>query len=341
MLTLECKIQICSKDTQKKVYFNYVNSIVVTTSCGNLSDTAVVKIPRKISWQGKSITDFINRDDSISIQMGYSEYGLKTVFEGYIKTIENGTPITITCENDMRLFKTINVESKQYKNFNIKDFIQTYAQGVEVEVPGELRFGTVNVQEMTLAQALDKLKGAFPWLRCFFYGHKFIVVSNVAARQDYNKITLSPDRNIISDDLKYSVKEDLKIAVVGKVITKDNKKIEVIVPDEAIETKTSGKTVTKKVRTSWSKHECLCPGATTEKEVRKQATDMLNELVQDKMTGSITTFGVPYIQKCDIVTLKDEYRKERNGKRFYVDGVVYTFSTTGYRQKITLGYELH
>lgn len=341
MVTLECKITIQSKDTQKKVYFNYVNSIVVSTSCANLCDTAVVKIPRKMSWQGKSITDFINRDDSISIQMGYSEFGLKTVFEGYIKTIENGTPITINCENDMRLFKTINVESKQYKDFNIKDFIQSYAPNVEVEVPGEIKFGTVNVQEMTLAQALEKLKTAFPWLRCFFYGHKFIVISNTIARQDYNKIILSPERNIVKDDLKYSVKEDMKIAVVGKVITKDNKKIEVIVPDEAVETKTTANKTTKKVKSSWSKHDCLCPGATTEKEVREQATNMLNELSQDKMSGSITTFGVPFIQKCDIVALKDDYKKERNGKRFYVDGVDYSFSTNGCRQKITLGYELH
>ncbi|MDD4848939.1 MAG: hypothetical protein PHR53_09305 [Bacteroidales bacterium] len=92
MLILQCDIKIKGKNTNKTVSFNYVNSIEVKTSCKNLTDTAVVKIPRKMSWQGKSILDYIRRDDEITIKAGYQNWGIETVFKGYVNSVENGLP---------------------------------------------------------------------------------------------------------------------------------------------------------------------------------------------------------------------------------------------------------
>ena len=57
MLNLQCKIEIRSKSTQKTVTFDYANSIEVKTSRENLTDTATVKVPRKMQWKGKSLLD--------------------------------------------------------------------------------------------------------------------------------------------------------------------------------------------------------------------------------------------------------------------------------------------
>ncbi len=68
MLNLQCKVEIRSKSTNKLVTFDYANSIEVKTSCKNLTDTATVKVPRKMQWQGKSLLDYIRRNDEITIK---------------------------------------------------------------------------------------------------------------------------------------------------------------------------------------------------------------------------------------------------------------------------------
>ena len=98
MLTLKCQIEIRSKSTKKTVRFDYANSIEVKTSSNSLTDTAVLKLPRKMSWRGKPLTDYVRRNDDITIRAGYAEHGLETLFQGYVKDVENGRPVEITCE---------------------------------------------------------------------------------------------------------------------------------------------------------------------------------------------------------------------------------------------------
>lgn len=51
MLSLKCDIEIKCKDSKKTITFDYCNDILIKTSCKNLTDTAVVKCPRKMQWQ--------------------------------------------------------------------------------------------------------------------------------------------------------------------------------------------------------------------------------------------------------------------------------------------------
>lgn len=67
MLTLHCDIRIKGKDTKNLIILDYVNEVDVKSLCKNLTDTAVVKLPRKMSWNGKPIYDFLRRDDAITI----------------------------------------------------------------------------------------------------------------------------------------------------------------------------------------------------------------------------------------------------------------------------------
>ena len=123
MLTLKCQIEIRSKSTKKTVRFDYANSIEVKTSCNSLTDTAVLKLPRKMSWRGKPLTDYVRRNDGITIRAGYAEHGLETLFQGYVKDVENGRPVEITCENEMRRLKGITVEPEIIPNFDIRAFM--------------------------------------------------------------------------------------------------------------------------------------------------------------------------------------------------------------------------
>lgn len=337
MLSLNCKIKIIGKDSKKIITFDYCNEILIKTSCKNLTDTAVLKVPRKMQWKGKPLTDFIATNDEIEIQMGYSEMGnIETVFKGYIKNIESNTPLVINCENKMRLFKTVNVDAEIIEHFNLKKWLKKYMPELQVEQPDDVNFGKVKIEQQTLAQALDKLMSTYPWLKGFFRDSVFYVITSHKALENSKVLTFNPERNQINDNLKYTSKEDVKIAIKATSIQKDNSKIEVIVPREAVQT--TGTTET--VKSDYEQRQFYFPGISSKQELKDAAEKLLNDYACDKMTGSITAFGVPYVRKGDIVRLQDNIRKERNGRKFWVDGVEYKFGLSGYRQIITLGYEI-
>lgn len=325
MLNLLCKVEIRSKSTNKIVTFDYANSIEVKTSCENLTDTATVKVPRKMQWQGKSLLEYVRRNDEITIHAGYKEYGMETLFHGYVNTVENGTPIVITCENEMRLFKTTEVKAEVISNFNIKTFMKRYVPNVKVECPDTIYFGDVTVEANTLSGFLDKLGKQFDWFYGFFQDGIFYVLINKKKTNNYRTITFDPTRNQISDSLKYTLAEDVKYAVKATHINADNTKIEVTVPEDTEDCNVQ---------------HFFFPECTTEKALKEAAENKLKELKCDHMDGTIEAFGVPFVRKGDVVRLKDAERPERDGKRFQVTAVDYKFSTSGYRQTITLGPEL-
>ena len=325
MLNLQCKIEIRNKSTQKTVTFDYANSIEVKTSCENLTDTATVKVPRKMQWHGKSLLEYVRRNDEITIQAGYKEYGMETLFKGYVNSVENGVPIVITCENEMRLFKTTEVKAEVIPNFDIAAFLKRYVPGLKVECPDKIDFGTVTVGAGTLSGFLDNLGKQFDWFYGYFQDGTFYALINKKQFSQYNTITFDPTRNLIKDSLKYTLADDVKMAVKATHINSDNTKIEVTVPKD-----TDG----------CSQQHFYFPEYDTEAALKEAAEKKLKELKCDKMEGTIEAFGVPFVRKGDVVRLCDEERPERDGKRFQVKAVDYKFNTSGYRQTITLGAEL-
>lgn len=336
MLSLKCDIEIKCKDSKKTITFDYCNDILIKTSCKNLTDTAVLKVPRKMQWQGKALTDFVNVDDAIIIKLGYAETGnMEMVFKGYIKSVENTIKeIVIYCENEMRLFKSINVDAEIIEHFDFKKWMKKYVPELRIELPDDVNFGQVKIAQQTLAQALDKLISTYPWLKGFFREGVFYGITTHKALANGRILTFDPERNQISDSLKYTTKEDVKIAIKATSIQTDNTKLECIIPQEAIDV--SGKSV----KSDYEQRHFYFSGMKTQTELKAAAEKIYNEYACDKMTGNITGFGVPYVRKGDIVRLQDKLRKERDGRKFWVDSVDYKFGTSGYRQVITLGYAI-
>lgn len=323
MFVLECSIEILHGG-KTQVRFDYCNEIEVQTSCSNLTDTAVVKVPRKMRWKGRPITDYVSRNDRISIRMGYRGHGIEKVFEGYVNSVENSTDIVIRCENSMRLFKTIDVKAEVIPHFDIVSFLKRYAPEIEVVCPDSVNFGEVVVKEGTLAGFLDGLKSTFPWFHGFFIGNTLHVMFRYAAIG--REVAFDPERNQISDSLKYILAEDEKVAVKAVRILDDNSRIEVIVPSEADD--------------NYSRRTIYSTSAGNVAELKQEAEKFLSGISGDRMEGNITAFGIPYVRKGDVVRLRDRIRTERNGKRFFAEGVKYTFGRNGYRQTITLGTQL-
>ncbi|MDR3094922.1 MAG: hypothetical protein LBU62_09835 [Bacteroidales bacterium] len=329
MLKLVCKITI-ENSAGKTVSFDYVNSIEVKTSCRNLTDTAEVRIPRKMEWEQKPITNFIARDDKITVEAGYKEHGLQTIFKGYLNEVENGFPIVLRCENEMRLLKTITVKAEKIEKFNIKDFFSRYAPSIEVIIPGELSFGSMDiVEDMPMSRALDEIMKVYPYLKGFFLDGKFYATMLTVPFAERKAIAFSPERNMISDNLTYTRSDEVKVSIKAVSILRDNTQIvEFAMANE-------------RDREGTEQRQFFCPWCTDKESVRAYAEKMLAEFKTDRMTGSFKAFGVPFVRKGDIVQLNDSYRPERNGKKFVAEAVDYSFGTSGYRQNITLGDQIH
>ena len=328
MLKIGCKIIIISESTSKKITFDYAKAIEVVTSTRDLTDTAVVKVSQKMQWRGQSIREFIAPSDSIEIQAGYEEYGLQTLFKGYIKRIETTKiPLELHCENEMAGLKRVMLKPKTYKQFDLRQFFKENCPAIKVVSPDTINFGEVTVaNEMSMAEFLDGLKKKYAFFKPFFIGNELYAISRTYTRADAKPIVLDPTRNIVSDSLTYTLAEDIKVSVKATSIQKDNTKLEITVPENS-------KDATE------NKHFYL-PGYTDMKSLKEAAQEILDGFKHDKMEGTVTTFGVPYVRKCDIVLLKDEDHPERNNKKFAVNAVTYTIDTNGYRQKITLGDEI-
>ncbi len=331
MLNLICKIEIYCKNGI--ISFDYANSIEVKTSMKNLTDTATVKVPRKMNWKGKPLADFISTGDRITVQIGYREHELQTVFNGYLKSIENSMLLVLSCENEMYRLKTINVPAQQIEQFDLKAFFEKYAPGITCETTGEVSFGSMNIEkEMTMVQALDAVMQEYSYVKGYFRDKVFYAVLNTLPHAGTKPIVFDPTRNMISQSLKYERAEDVKICVKAVSILKNNDKLEAYAPEEAMDGKT--------VKEGYEQRQLFCPQCKTQKEVQEFAEKMSKEWVTDKMSGNFKAFGVPYVRKGDIVEIRDQDRPELKDKCFVVEAVDYSFGEGGYRQTVTLGDQL-
>jgi hypothetical protein len=329
MLQLICDIKISGKGN-KKIGFDYVREMEIKTSCKNLTDTATVTVPKKMSWKGKPLTEYIGRGDAIEIWAGYAEYGLKRLFKGYLTDVENSYPLVLKCENEMWRFKTVMVPAEKIESFDMKSYIEKYG-GVKAHVAEGLSFGSMDIKdEMSLTQALDMIMQTYPYVVGYFQDDEFHAALNSERWGAAMKVVVfDPARNMISDSLKYVLADDVRIGIKATSILRDNTKLEAYAPSEAYSNKT--------IKTGWEQRHFFSPESRTQSELQKFADRMAAEYVSDSMSGSFTAFGEPLVRKGDVVELRDRDRRERNGKRFVADSVDYKFGSGGYRQTITLG----
>lgn len=322
MMRLNSEIKIIGKVTKKNVVLSSISQINITTSINTLTDTAKVVLPRNLKWKERDLGQYVSRGDEVIISLGYADE-LKAVFSGFVKNVSTSTPIVLECENEAYELKQQMVEAKIYDKLNLKDFCSEYIK-VDQEV-ASVELGEVRVNGQTsVSGVLDYFIKNYPV--CFFLrGGKFYggLKSSMLLKGDESKVVnLTYGLNMISDTLEYVRADEVNYVVKAKVIMKNNSKLEYSTGGDG------------DVRTF------LVPGAKSIGELKEYAEERLKELKVDRMTGTITLFGVPYVRKGDVVYLTDNINVERDDKRFEVVGVSYSFGSGGYRQVVALGNEL-
>lgn len=324
----QAHIEIVTQDG-KTITFSQVNTCKVVTSLHTLTDTCTITLGRKRNWKDEDVTDLtelIRRGDQITVQLGYGN-DLETVFQGYLKTIKTGTPVTIECENEAWNLKQMPVANKYYESLTMSDFVSEFLSSYQVSV-SNVNFGEVRINgETTVAGVLDYFMKNYP-VRFFFRDGTFYgILAHMQLMKDEAVETheFKWGLNVVKDNLKYTLAEDVKVQIVAKVILQDNTKLEVKEPQDATD---AG------VRTF------MVPGAKSKDDLKKYAQEKLATYKVDKMDGSFTAFGEPLVKKGDLVHYYDDEHTERNDKRFVADAVTYSYGLGGYRQEITLGTEI-
>jgi len=321
----------------------------------------------RVSWFGKvfygddpfgtNVAPLILRGDKIKIELGYNYpdatlnevIETNVVFEGYINKIQNKMPITLECEDRMWQLKQIKVPDKSFSNktYTVQKMIQEFldaqdstkdiklitgssiGQKIETNLNAEFR-----TQNDTIGSVIKRLKEEARLYSYFRNQNELRCASIVYFPSDRKTSVFNFQKNIISDNLEYKKKEDIKLgatcislnvkdAGTNKNGTKKTKKerLEVFVGDKDGE-----------LRTLHYADKSIA-------EMKVLGERELRRFFYTGYFGSFTTFGLPKVKHGDEVVLEDKVLPERNGS-YLVKSVKTTFGQGGYRQDVELHLKL-
>lgn len=326
MMKLSCNISFVYKNGSRVAQIPFCTNVEIVSSINNFTDTARITLPRKITTEGDYLHNQVKKGDRVVIQLGY-DANLKTVFTGYVRSVEKNTPVVYNCENEAYKLKQIKLSKQVFPKLSIGDFCKKYVKGYRLDI-ADFSLGEVRINDdVTLASVFDYFINNYP-VRFFFREQMLIgVLPGAMALKSGNvkTIPLVSGFNIIDDKTTYELAEDVNLQIIAKCILKNNTKLE---------SKRPASVADAEIRTFY------CPTATSQKELDDYAEKMLLEYKVDRITGEITTFGAPFVRKLDIVKYYNPEYPEKNKKKFVVEEVNYAFGQSGYRQKIKLGGQI-
>lgn len=390
MLNLVSKITLTQtpKDTypnrSDSIIFDFLHKCEISSSWQNLSDTGSIVFPKNLSFRDQnggvsswakqyvavangSIPPLIMRGDRIKIELGY-EYEqqdgtftttMNTVFQGFITSVNNRIPLELTFEDNMWALKQIQAENRTFKSneftlesmikYLIKDTGFTFKDRINGS-PITTKFGDFTTQNETIAQVLDRLQKDFRF-EANFRGNELRCGFIVYYPEDRKEHVFKFQHNIISEDLIYKRKDDVKIGIevhTHQLIPLDKKN-----KDGTTKFKTEkydyfgffdkGNLKIVEIDNKPSAFDGEIRTINMMKmpidEVKNYITKQINRLSFEGWRGSFETFGLPMVQHGDSVQLIDNVLPERNG-RYMVKSVETSFGVQGFRQKIGLDIKI-
>lgn len=359
--------------------FDFCVSTETASTWANLTDTAIVVLPRaiyfvdsngiKTTWADTQIygnpekAPLILRGDKVKIETGYSYFKptgtnfnrketvkkMKVVFDGYLTKIRNKTPIELICEDSMYALKQSKTGDKVYTGSMesmLKEMISKAefpdAKLIVVKTDNYTHnLGKFITQNVTIAQVLDELRKNYhleSFIRKTYNPDNSLKDTELRVGviryypEDRESHQFHFQKTIISDNLEYTRKDDIRIGIKAFSINKV----------ELQTTNSSGKNKLKKTRLETivgdpdgELRTLFFTEIATIKELKTLAEKKLPFLKYEGFKGSFTTFGLPKVKHGDEVQLIDAKLPERNGT-YLVKEVREKNDNSGQRQVITL-----
>ena len=323
MLRLVSEITIEGDETW---LFNAVHEVNIVQDVMSLTDTCEVQLPKKIKWQN-AVKNYekppVKRGDKITVKLGYNDE-LKTIFTGFIRSIDAKVPIVIKCEDGMFLLKQQAIKPKAYKNASLKEIITDLLAGTGIDfklVDDNLKIGKYRFTRKTVSEELQELKEKYMLMSYFrrIDDKEVLYVGLAYPLDNREKLFFRHSKNIISEEFEYRVKEDIRVKVEAISFDSKNKKTTIELGDK------DGDLI--KIRID----------GISDADLKKHAQQALDRYKQSGFKGSFETFGVPEVSKCDMVDITSS---DENQGVYLVKKNEISFGQNGYRQKIELGQPL-
>ncbi len=311
------KITFGATATRKEIVIKKANSIHIEKSWKYLTDTAAIVLPKNTSFFNKhKIREVFKTGDPVKIELGYNGVFVKE-FEGYVTKVSADIPIVIKCEDEMYILKKIPV-NLSIEKATLEELLNKMLPGYAID-PLEVEIGSHRFPKTTVAKVLEYLKDEYSLYS--YIKNKVLVCGKIYADDsDQDIVLLDLEKNVVNNDLNYKNKEDVLIKITAVSTLKTGDKIQVSVGDE-----------------NGEERQLSYYGIEVEAELKKLANEDLKKYNVDGFTGSITTYGIPFVAHGMKVKLQSNLYPDRSGV-YHVDEVIVDFTDSAeYRRQIQLG----
>lgn len=321
MVIPACRIVFTSPTSGERIVLYSVHEISTDSTWERLTDTAVVKIPRLLQWQGRPVasgTDsIIRRGMKVEIYMGMGEIPDEPEFTGYVAAPKVGNIVQVNCEDEMwplkqKLFK-VAYPKKVYTKLPLKRLLDDL---LGAGVPYKLNLDVDDLGNWEIAgkpnaaQVLDHLREHYH-IYSFFrkgvlhIGRPYGWDTNVERRTPFNRVVAG------MPNLEYIRKEDRRVRVV--VYAADKQGMEVV-----------GK------GSDDDGDQIRVPSFFTDRAALQAMADRLVEDYKwEGLSGSIRTPGAFKIDHGDVAHLLPVRYPDMAGK-YRIKRVYTTFNSSGY-----------
>jgi hypothetical protein len=308
--------------------FNRVNEVTIVEDIEKIGTTATIKVPMTavLQRQGKFISEVettkqIAVGDKVSIQLGYNG-DLNTEFEGYVKSIQTTTPLSIECEDGIYVLKRKNLK-KAFRQTTLKALLQFILVGTGISLANTvptISFEKFYFKDVSAAAALEELKKEYGLTITTVSLNKLYV--GLYSPVDNTVVKYTIGQNVIDNDLEFVNEADVKLEIKAVHVKKDNTKVE----------KTEGEKGGEK-RTLYFYN---LPLGTDLETVAKEE---IKKYRYNGFKGGLNAFLYPIAHAGNIIQITDPQYKERQG-RYLLKKVQISYGTGGARRKVNLGIKV-
>lgn len=378
----EIKFQQVEKNNDRRnlsFTFDFVNEFEANDSWVDLTNQCNITFPKNIyvrdsnnnlfplggTVSDKQVNNLFKRGDKVEVAFGYIYYkgnnevlDMATIFKGYVSLVTSKKPIVLECEDNMWLLKQIPCKPQTWsKEKTVESLLKSLLQGTNFTVNAltKTTIGDFVIQNESVAQLLARLRHDFH-LESYFRGDELRIGSQVYIESEAKEHYFVFQQNIISDDLEFQNKDDIKLSVVcesinTKQVQARNKKGQYKTQDERLtvlvyydKDGTPKYTVKEKNKDlpenlEGERRKLFFPNVTNAATLAQFGIDEMKKFYYSGFKGKFTTFAIPFVQVGDNVKLHDKVLPDRDGK-YKVKGVKYTGGVNGHRQIIDLHYKL-
>jgi hypothetical protein len=318
--------------------FDQAKEVTVKSSWQNLADTAEIKLPflkgKITKGTRESLASLIKEGDRAEISLSYQgmhgKYEYKE-FSGFVRRVNPQVPLVLECEDAVYLLRKVNIE-KAWKATTLKEVISYIVQEAnkvnkhQIKEAGnvpDVKFEKFRLDNVNGAEALQQIKEQYGLVAYFDDLTLYVGLAYTDQRGSVNYDIGGDHGNVIDSNLTYRRSEDNNIRLKAVAVLKDNKKIEVEVP----EGKKAGEQRTQ-----------FYYNITDKATLTKIANQDIEKLRFEGYEGSIETLLIPFARHSMVASISDPDYENRQGK-YLIDEVEVKFGR-GIRRTVTIGKRL-